>query len=53
MHFEFLCGKGLLQDNIEAMVESGDVSIIFVGSKMLDYRMEDVKRLQTPFFFMS
>lgn len=52
INFEFLCGKGLLQDNIEAMVESGDVSIIFVGSKMLDYRMEDVKRLETPFFFM-
>ncbi|PIR54376.1 hypothetical protein COU75_01160 [Candidatus Peregrinibacteria bacterium CG10_big_fil_rev_8_21_14_0_10_42_8] len=53
VNFEFLCGKGLLQDNIESMIEGGDVSIIFVGSKMLDYRMEDVKRLETPFFFMS
>lgn len=53
MNFEILCGPGLLQDNIDTLIEGGDVSIIFVGSKMLDYRMEDVKRLQTPFFFMS
>jgi len=52
INFEFLCGKGLLQDNIESLIEGGDVSIIFVGSKMLDYRMKDVKRLETPFFFM-
>lgn len=52
INFEFLCGPGLLQDNIEAMVEEGDVSIIFVGQKMLDYRLEDVKRLDVPFFFM-
>lgn len=51
--FEILCGPGLLQDNIERLIEGGDVSIIFVGSKMLDYRMDDVKRLKTPFFFMS
>lgn len=50
--FEFLCGPGLLQDNIESLIEGGDVSIIFVGSKMLDYRLQDVKRLETPFFFM-
>lgn len=52
MNFEFLCGPGMLQDNIESLIEEGDVSIIFVGSKMLDYRMEDVKRLNVPFYFM-
>lgn len=52
MNFEFLCGPGLLQENIESMIDAGDVSIIFVGSKMLDYRMEDVKRLDAPFYFM-
>lgn len=52
INFEFLCGPGLLQENIEKMIASGDVSIIFVGSKMLDYRLEDVKRLQVPFYFM-
>jgi NhaP-type Na+/H+ or K+/H+ antiporter len=52
INFEFLCGPGLLQDNIEKLIAEGDVSIIFVGVKMLDYRMEDVKRLSVPFFFM-
>jgi len=48
-----ICGEGSLQDNIETMIAEGDVSIIFVGSKMLDYRLKDVKRLEVPFFFMS
>jgi len=52
MNFEFLCGPGLLQDNINTLLEDGDVSIIFVGAKMLDYRLEDVKNLAVPFFFM-
>lgn len=52
LNFEFLCGPGLLQDNIERLIAEGDVSIIFVGSKMLDYRLEDVKRLDVPFYFM-
>lgn len=52
INFEFLCGEGLLQENIEKLIAEGDVSIIFVGTKMLDYRMEDVKRLNVPFFFM-
>lgn len=53
INFEFLCGPGLLQENIEKLIADGDVSIIFVGSKMLDYRMEDVKRLSVPFYFMG
>ena len=51
--FEFLDGPGLLQDNIDALIAAGDVSIIFVGTKMLDYRLEDVKRLNVPFYFME
>ena len=53
LNFEFLCGPGLLQDNIERLIAEGDVSIIFVGTKMLDYRLEDVKRLNVPFYFMQ
>jgi len=53
LNFEMICGEGSLQDNIETMIAEGDVSIIFVGSKMLDYRLKDVKRLEVPFFFMS
>ena len=52
IHFEFLCGPGLLQENIESLIAGGDVSIIFVGAKLLDYRIDDVKRLNVPFYFM-
>jgi NhaP-type Na+/H+ or K+/H+ antiporter len=50
--FEFLGRPGLLQDNIESLVENDDVSVIFVGAKMLDYRIDDVKNLQVPFVFL-
>lgn len=52
-NFELLCGPGLLQTNIEQLIAQGDVSIIFVGGKMLDYRLEDVKNLKVPFYFMD
>lgn len=52
-NFEILCGPGLLQTNIENLIAAGDVSIIFVGDKMLDYRLEDVKNLNVPFYFMN
>lgn len=51
--FEFLALPGLLQDNIEKMIENDHVTIVFVGQKMLDYRMEDVKRLGVPFVFIE
>lgn len=51
--FEILAGPGSLQENIEALIESGDVAIIFVGAKMLDYRIDEVKRLDVPFYFMQ
>lgn len=50
--FEFLARPGLLQDNIESLIKHDDVSIVFVGAKMLDYRLADVKRLQVPFVFL-
>lgn len=50
--FEFLSKRGLLQDNIRSLLGSNSVSIVFVGSKMLDYRMEDVKRIPVPFVFL-
>jgi potassium/hydrogen antiporter len=50
--FEFLARPGLLQDNIEQLLGQSNVSIVFVGKKMLDYRLDDVKRLQVPFVFV-
>ncbi len=53
MHFECVSRKGLLQDNIEQLIrENTEVSIIFVGDTMLDYTLDDVKRLQVPFMFL-
>ena len=52
LNFKFIGRPGTLEDNIEALIAQGDIAIIFVGSKMLDYRLEKVKQLQTPFMFM-
>ena len=54
LHFEFIGRQGLLQNNIEQLLrENREVSIVFVGAKMLDYRLEDIKRLQAPFVFIA
>lgn len=53
LKFEFIGRRGLLPDNIESFVKQNDTAIIFVGSKMLDYRLEDVKRLHVPFVFIN
>ncbi len=52
IHFEFLGRPGLLQDNIQELVKEDEVAIVFVGDKMLDYRLADVKRLRVPFVFV-
>lgn len=53
--FEFVVvsRKGLLQDNIEDLGKSDAVSAIFVGTKMLDYRLSEIKRLGVPLYFMD
>ncbi len=53
INFKFLGRPGALEDNIESLVAEGDIAIIFVGSKMLDYRLENVKRLEVPFVFVD
>ncbi len=53
LNFTFLGRPGTLEENIESLVEKGDVSIVFVGSKMLDYRLENIKQLQVPFIFLE
>ncbi len=52
-NFKFLGRPGALEENIASLVAEGDVAIIFVGSKMLDYRLGQVKQLQVPFIFMD
>ena len=51
-HFEFLGRPGLLQDEIRSLVKEDEVAIVFVGEKMLDYRLDDVKKLRVPFVFV-
>lgn len=52
IHFEFLCCRGLLHENLAELIAQGDVRIVFVGRKMLDYRANEIKRLTVPFFFL-
>lgn len=53
LNFSFLGRPGKLEENIETLIEKDEIAIIFVGAKMLDYRLKDVKRLQVPFIFLK
>ena len=53
INFSFLGFPGKLEDNIEKLVKDNKISIVFVGSRMLDYRLEKVKMLKVPFIFMN
>ncbi len=52
--FKFLSRTGFLQDNIES-IAGGDnlVTTIFVGHKMLDYRLNIIKKLSVPLYFLD
>lgn len=52
--FRFVSRQGLLQDNINSISkENKNVSVIFVGKKMLDYRLNEIKELSVPLFFIE
>lgn len=54
--FELLLCKGLLQENLRLLLaqdRAGEVVTVFVGDKMLDYRLEDIKTMRVPFFFVE
>lgn len=53
LHFEVLSRKGNLEENIRSLISEEQVSIVFVGVKMLDFRIEEVKELEVPFYFMA
>lgn len=53
LNFRFLGRPGTLEENIQSLAAEGNVAIIFVGSKMLDYRMDIVKKLEVPFVFVE
>ncbi|KKP67772.1 MAG: Sodium/proton antiporter, CPA1 family [Candidatus Moranbacteria bacterium GW2011_GWE1_35_17] len=54
IEFSFVNRKGFLHDNIEIISkENKNVTVIFVGKKMLDYRLSKIKNLTVPFYFVD
>lgn len=51
---EYVSRKGFLQDNIiELSKERTCITALFVGKRVLDFRLEQVKELQMPIFFLD
>lgn len=54
IEFSFISRKGFLHSNIERISrENKNVTVIFVGKKMLDYRLNEIKNLSVPFHFID
>lgn len=53
LQFELLLKKGKLQTNIAELIAVEDIRIVFVGMKMLDYRLSEIKKLRTSFHFIA
>ncbi len=53
--FTFISQKGFLQKNINKLADERDSSTvaIFVGRKMLDFRLDQIKQLQVPLYFLD
>lgn len=53
-NFSFVSYDGLLEDNIKKLSsQSNNITAIFVGQKMLDYKLSQIKNLKFPFYFMD
>ena len=51
--FSFISRKGFLQDNIQQLSDKdSSVVAIFVGKKMLDYRLDEIRELRVPLYFI-
>lgn len=55
LKFTYLSRKGFLQDNINELAknEGANLTTIFVGKKVLDYRLSEIKDLAVPFYFIN
>lgn len=52
--FEIHTTKGPLHSNIRRYIKAHDnISIIFAGKRMLDFRSKEIKHLHVPFFFID
>ena len=51
--FKFFSSTGFLQENIEYLSKNDPhVVAIFIGRGMLDYRLDEIKKLCTPLCFL-
>jgi len=54
INFDLISRKGFLQENIDEICQNDDtVTAVFVGRKMLDYRLNEIKNLSAPLYFMD
>lgn len=54
IEFEHISRTGFLQNNIDQLAhERSEVTAIFVGRKVLDYRLKEIQHLQVPLFFID
>lgn len=54
IEFEFIVERGYLDDNIRRYVKShSNISIIFAGKRMIDFRSQEIKNLKVPFYFID
>jgi hypothetical protein len=54
LEFAVLSSAGFLQENIDYLAKhEKHLVAIFVGRKMLDYRLDEVKKLEVPIQFMA
>jgi hypothetical protein len=54
IEYIFTSRRGFLQDNIEEIASTdSSVTAIFVGRKMLDFRLSEIKKLTVPIVFID
>lgn len=52
--FEYVSRKGFLQENIKELSrEQASITALFVGKRVLDFRLEQIKELQMPVYFLD
>ncbi len=52
--FDIISRGGFLQEDIHKICQNNDtVTVVFVGRKMLDYRLNEIKNLNAPLYFMD
>ncbi len=51
---EMIANKGFLQKNIAHLAKQhNDIAVIFIGKRVLDFRLEEIKNLQVPMYFLK